>query len=244
MRLIVSSLPNYLNKSFLKAYNALSQYIVISTNELIKIKRKINMITIHHLNKSRSKRVIWLLEELKMPYNIVEHQRDPITQLAPESLRLIHPLAKAPIIVDDENTLCESGAVMEYILNQATPDTLRPTINSSDYYHYLEWLHFAEGSLSLPVITTLLLSMETRDGTKPLDGYIAKEVQLDFSYIENTLNERPYFAGDEFSAADIMMTVILEIADNLKLLKGKVKTNDYLVKMQQRSAYQKAASYG
>jgi glutathione S-transferase len=202
------------------------------------------MITIHHLNKSRSKRVIWLLEELEMPYNIVEHQRDPITNLAPESLKLIHPLAKAPIIVDGEVTLCESGAVMEYILNHATSTNLRPSIDSSEYYHYLEWLHFAEGSLSLPVITTLLMSMETRDGAKPLDGYIAKENHLDFSYIENTLRSRRYFAGDSFSAADIMMAVILEIAESLGLLENKNKTKDYLVNMRQRPAYQKAAQFG
>ena len=202
------------------------------------------MITIHHLNKSRSKRVIWLLEELNMPYNLVKHQRDPITHLAPESLHLIHPLAKAPIIVDGELTLCESGAVMEYILNQAKTDQLRPAIDNEDYYKYLEWLHFAEGSLSLPVMSTLLMSMETRDGTKPLDGYIAKEIHLDFTYIENTLNERSYFAGDNFSAADIMMTIVLEIADSLGLLKNRTKTKAYLTSMQQRNAYQKAASYG
>ncbi|MFT4966931.1 MAG: glutathione S-transferase, partial [Colwellia sp.] len=168
----------------------------------------------------------------------------PKSNLAPESLKLIHPLAKAPIIVDGAITLCESGAIMEYVLNQATTDKLRPAINSPEYYYYLEWLHFAEGSLSLPVITTLLMSMEDRDGTKPLDGYIAKEIQLDLSYIESTLTERRYFSGDNFSAADIMMTIILEIADNLGLLKNRIKTNAYLTTMQQRSAYQTAANYG
>ncbi|MFT5816139.1 MAG: glutathione S-transferase [Psychroserpens sp.] len=202
------------------------------------------MITVHHLNKSRSKRVIWLLEELNMPYNIVKHQRDPLTNLAPESLKLIHPLAKAPIIVDGEVTLCESGAVMEYILNHATASNLRPSIDSNEYYHYLEWLHFAEGSLSLPVITTLLMSMETREGTQPLDGYIAKENHLDFSYIENTLTVRRYFAGDSFSAADIMMAVILEIAESIGLLDSKDKTKDYLVTIRKRPAYQKAAQLG
>jgi glutathione S-transferase len=202
------------------------------------------MITVHHLNKSRSKRVIWLLEELNMPYNIVKHQRDPLTNLAPESLKLIHPLAKAPIIVDGEVTLCESGAVMEYILNHATASNLRPSIDSNEYYHYLEWLHFAEGSLSLPVITTLLMSMETREDTQPLDGYIAKENHLDFSYIENTLTVRRYFAGDSFSAADIMMAVILEIAESIGLLESKDKTKDYLVNIRKRPAYQKAAQLG
>jgi glutathione S-transferase len=202
------------------------------------------MLTIHHLNKSRSKRVIWLLEELAMPYKLVEHQRDPITHLAPESLKMVHPLAKAPVIVDGEITLCESGAVMEYILDQAKTDALRPATGSKEYYQYLEWLHFAEGSLSLPVITTLMMTMETRDGKKPLDGYIAKEIQLDFSYIETTLSENSYFAGGCFSAADIMMTILLEMAENLGLLKNKVSTNAYLETMRQRNAYQKAASYG
>lgn len=202
------------------------------------------MITIHHLNKSRSKRVIWLLEELEMPYTLVTHQRDPLTRLAPNSLKLIHPLAKAPIIVDGEITLCESGAIMEYILNQTNSEKLRPATNSNEYYQYLEWLHFAEGSLSLPVITTLMLSMETRDGTKPLDTYTAKEIHLDFSYIENTLSERPFFAGDSFSAADIMMTVILEMAESLGLLEHRGITKTYLAHMKQRNAYKKAASHG
>jgi len=202
------------------------------------------MITVHHLNQSRSKRVTWLLEELGMPYTLVNHQRDANSRLAPQSLKLIHPLGKAPIIEDGEITLCESGAIMEYILNQSTDTELRPANNSAEYCQYLEWLHFAEGSLALPVIATLIMSMETRDGNKPLDGYIAKEVHLDFSYIESTLAERAYFAGDTFTAADIMMTVILEIAENLGLLKGREHTSAYLTRIKQRAAYQKAASYG
>ena len=202
------------------------------------------MITIHHLNKSRSTRVIWLLEELNMPYNIVNHERDSQTGLAPESLKKIHPLAKAPIIVDNDVTLCESGAIMGYILNQASNDTLRPKIDSAQYYQYLEWLHFAEGSLSLPIISSLLMSMETREGNKPLDGYIAKELQLDFSYIDDTLSQRTYFSDDAFSAADIMMTIILDIADNLSLLENRTHIKAYLVNMKQRPAYQKAASFG
>ncbi|MFT5636343.1 MAG: glutathione S-transferase [Cognaticolwellia sp.] len=202
------------------------------------------MITIHHLNKSRSTRVIWLLEELNMPYALVNHQRDPVTRLAPESLKQVHPLAKAPIIVDNGITLCESGAIMEYILNHTSDETLRPKIDSVDYYQYLEWLHFAEGSLSLPIISTLLMSIQTRDGKSPFDGYIAKEIQLDFSYIENTLSKRSYFAGDCFSAADIMMTIILEIAESLGLLKSREITKAYLANIKQRPAYQKAASFG
>jgi len=202
------------------------------------------MITVHHLERSRSKRVIWLLEELKLPYRLVTHERDPVTNLSPDSLKAIHPLAKAPIIIDGENTICESGAVMEYILDQSQGDKLRPAKNSINYYAYLEWLHFAEGSLSLPLITKLIMSKESRDGTKPLDNYIEKEITLDFSYIEQILKKRNYFAGDDFTAADIMMTFMLEIAFSLGLLMDKEKTQSYLATMQKRPAYIKAASFG
>ena len=202
------------------------------------------MITVHHLNKSRSKRVLWLLEELQISYNLVKHQRDDKTHLAPKSLKLVHPLAKAPIIVDGDITLCESGAIMEYILNHDDQHRLRPAITKPEYYQYLEWLHFAEGSLGLPVITRLFMNMEQRDNKQPMDSYIAKELTLDFSYIEATLSQRHYFAGEIFTAADIMMTVILEIADNAGLLAGQKNTLDYLETMQKRDAYQRAANHG
>ena len=202
------------------------------------------MITVHHLNKSRSKRVLWLLEELQMPYELVQHQRDPQTHLAPASLKAIHPLAKAPIIVDGDLTLCESGAVLEYILNQDILHRLRPTHKSAEYYQYLEWLHFAEGSLALPVIAKLMMNMEERVGNQAMDHYIGKEIALDFSYIETVLSKQAYFAGDQFSGADIMMTIMLEIAANIGLIKDKVNILSYLEKVQQRPAYQKAASFG
>ncbi|ATC96563.1 glutathione S-transferase family protein [Pseudoalteromonas tunicata] len=202
------------------------------------------MLTVHHLNQSRSKRVLWLLEELGMAYQRVDHQRDANSRLAPASLKAIHPLGKAPVIVDGDITLCESGAVLEYILDQAGDSALRPARGSADYYRYLEWSHFAEGSLALPVITSLLLTMESRSGTQPLDGYIGKEKQVDFSYIEATLTSRPYFAGDNFTAADIMMAVMLEFAANLGLLADYPHTLAYLKTMQQRPAYQTAAQIG
>ena len=208
------------------------------------VKETYVMITVHHLNMSRSKRVLWLLEELQMPYKLVEHQRDAQTFLAPESLKNIHPLSKAPIITDGDITLCESGAIIEYILNQDEQHRLRPAADSPEYYCYLEWLHFAEGSLALPVITQLFMGMEERDGSQAMDGYIAKEITLDFTYIESTLSERPYFAGDEFTAADIMMAVMLEFAGNSGLLEGREKTQAYIKKMQARAAYQEANKHG
>ena len=202
------------------------------------------MLTVHHLNKSRSKRVLWLLEELNMPYQRVDHQRDAQTNLAPASIKAVHPLSKAPIIVDGDITLCESSTIMEYILDQDSEQRLRPAKGTKEYYQYMEWSHFAEGSLSLPVMCRLFMGMETRSGDQPMDGYIAKEVALDFGYIESILTERDYFAGAQFTAADIMMGSMLEIAANLGLLEGRSKTVAYIKKLQQRAAYQKAASFG
>jgi glutathione S-transferase len=202
------------------------------------------MITVHHLNKSRSKRVLWLLEELKMPYQRIDYQRNAKTNLAPESLKAVHPLNKAPIIVEGDITLCESSTIMEYILDQDVEKRLRPEKGTQDYYQYLEWSHFAEGSLALPVMFTLFMGMETRSGDQEMDGYIAKEVAVDFGYIESVLAERDYFAGVQFTAADIMMQVMLEIAGILGLLKGRDKTLAYLAKVQDRPAYIKAASFG
>jgi len=202
------------------------------------------MITVHHLNQSRSKRVLWLLEELNMPYELVLHQRDAKTHLAPASLKAIHPLSKAPVIVEGNITLCESGAITEYILGQDKQNVLRPLLNSAEYYSFLQWCHFAEGSLALPVITKMFMKMEERQGGLPMDGYIGKEIELDLAYIESALGHSEFFAGSAFSAADIMMTITLEMAGNIGLLAGRENTQAYLAKMQARDAYIKAAMHG
>jgi glutathione S-transferase len=202
------------------------------------------MLTIHHLNRSRSKRVLWLLEELGMPYTKIDHQRDPVTYLAPDSLKAVHPLGKSPVMIDGSITLCESSTIVEYIIDQDPQHQLRPTAGSEDYYHYLSWSHFAEGSLALPIIMSGLMRTEKRDGKQPMDGYIAKEAHVDFAYIETTLSKQTYFAGSEFTAADIMMTISLEMAQRAKLLEGKTHTLAYLEKVQQRPAYIKATSFG
>ncbi|WP_027709886.1 glutathione S-transferase family protein [Zooshikella ganghwensis] len=202
------------------------------------------MLTVHHLNQSRSTRVLWLLEELSMPYQRVDHQRDKTTHLAPASLKKIHPLGKAPVMVDGDVVLCESSAVMEYIIDLDEQKRFRPAQGTTEYYQYLEWSHFAEGSLGLPVITHLFMQRETRNGDQPMDNYIAKEINVDFAYIESTLSQRAYFAGNEFTAADIMMTIMLEIANRSGLLEGRENTLAYLTKIRQRQAYQKALSFG
>ena len=107
------------------------------------------MLTVHHLNQSRSKRILWLLEELEMPYKRIDYQRDANTHMAPESLKEVHPLGKAPVMVDGDAVLCESSVVMEFIINQDEQHRLRPAQGSAEYYQYLEWSHFAEGSLGV-----------------------------------------------------------------------------------------------
>ncbi|KZN39277.1 hypothetical protein N480_00180 [Pseudoalteromonas luteoviolacea S2607] len=202
------------------------------------------MIKVHHLNQSRSTRILWLLEELQMDYEVEHHQRDEQTHLAPASLGLVHPLSKAPIIEHNGLKICESGAIVEYILDQAKQSDLRPKKGTRAYYQYLEWCHFAEGSLALPVIANLLMQMESRDGSQAMDGYIAKELNLDLSFIDATLSVQRYFAGEHFSAADIMMTVSLEIALSVNLIENRPHISRYLADMQGRSAYQKARTYG
>lgn len=202
------------------------------------------MITIHHLNNSRSQRIIWLLEELKLPYEIVQHQRDPVSQLAPQSLKDVHPLAKAPVLIDGDITLVESGAMMEYLLDQQDCDFLRPKKSDVNYYDYLQWLHFAEGSLSLPVITSLLLGFEKRSGDQAIDGYIAKELALNLGFIDAQLTAHPFFAGNSFSAADIMMTFLLESTAKQALLAPYPSIVKYLSKIQQRPAYQESLKLG
>lgn len=202
------------------------------------------MITLHHLNQSRSQRIIWLLEELGTPYELVHHQRDPITRLAPPSLHQVHPLGKAPILSDNTLILCESAAIIEYLLDTDGNNALRPKKGTHAYYSYLQWMHFAEGSLALPLITNMLMGMEDRDGKQPMDGYINKELSVDLAFIDMTLSKQAYFAGEHFSAADIMMTFLLNIAANAMLLEQHPHTRAYLTKVQQRPAYAKAQQQG
>ncbi|MCF2859205.1 glutathione S-transferase [Pseudoalteromonas sp. SMS1] len=202
------------------------------------------MIKVHHLNQSRSTRILWLLEELQMEYEVEHHQRDEQTRLAQPSLGQVHSLNKAPIIEHNSLKICESGAIVEYILDHAKHSNLRPEKGTRAYYQYLEWCHFAEGSLALPVIASLLMQMESRDGAQAMDGYIAKELKLDLSFIDATLSEQRYFAGEQFTAADIMMTVILEIALSANLIENRPQISRYLADMQARCAYQRARAYG
>lgn len=216
-------------------------YLRCSSPVKISSRETIFMIRVHHLKQSRSTRVIWLLEELNAKYEVVEYERDKNTKLAPAEFRAIHPLGKSPIIEHNEIVLTESGAIIEYCLMLHDHDLI-PKVGSTEYVRYLEWMHFAEGSLGLPIISTLLMQMEERGG-KPMDFYIGKELKVDFGYIDQFLSDNVYFCGELFSAADVMMTVSLDMADNLKLLEGYSHIERYLTNIRSRPCYQKARGY-
>ncbi|MBC7992820.1 MAG: glutathione S-transferase, partial [Rhizobacter sp.] len=181
------------------------------------------MITVHHLNDSRSQRVLWLLEELGVAYEIKHYQRDPATMLAPESLRQVHPLGKSPVITDGDVTVAESGAIVEYLVDRYGNGRLMPAAGTPERLAYRYWLHFAEGSAMPPLLLKLVFmkiaSAKVPFFVKPIVRGISAKVmstlidpnlkrQLDF--MEAELGLREWFAGHEFSAADIQMSFPLE----------------------------------
>ncbi len=201
------------------------------------------MIKVHHLKESRSTRVLWLLEELGIDYQRVDYDRDPQTRLAPPAMRAIHPLGKSPIVEDEGHVLIESAAILEYLLDKYGENQLRPKRGSPEYYVYQQWMHFAEGSAMLPVLLKLFLG-HMEDQSAPVFGYAQKEFELDFAYINSTLEKSPWFAGERFTVADIMMVTVLLFAKNLGMLEDYPYIQKYLQIVSARDAFQKAASFG
>ena len=169
------------------------------------------MIEVHHLNNSRSQRILWLLEELGQPYEIVAYQRDPATRLAPPALKAIHPLGKSPVIRDDGHVVAESGAIVEYLVRKCDTGKLAPPVdpNSADYRAYLHWLHFSEGSAMLPLMLKLYVGRLGEAGA-PLSPRIDSELKNHFDYMEGALAGQDYFVGNRFTAADIQLSFVLD----------------------------------
>ncbi len=201
------------------------------------------MIKIHHLKQSRSTRIIWLMEELGLDYEVISYDRDSVTRLAPATLRDIHPLGKSPIVEVNGSVLVESAAIIEYLLDQYAPDKLRPAKNDHAYTRYLQWMHFAEGSAMLPVLLNMFLSA-VEDKSAPVFGYAQKEAQLDFSYINETLSTSDYFCGQDFTAADIMMGSVLNFSQPQGLLDDYPAIQAYLTRLNKRAAFIKATTFG
>jgi glutathione S-transferase len=216
------------------------------------------MITVHHLNNSRSQRVLWLLEELGLPYEIQKYQRDATTMLAPPELARVHPLGKSPVLTDDAATVAESGAIIEYLLDKYSAGLLRPPAGTEDRRRFTYWLHFAEGSAMPPLLLKLIFDrIETGPMpffAKPFARGIARKVkglmiepnlkrQLDF--MEGELTRTEWFAGNVFTAADIQMSFPVEAAQQRAGLDAsRPKLLEFLKKIHARPAYQRALERG
>ncbi|HUD50765.1 glutathione S-transferase [Parvibaculum sp.] len=201
------------------------------------------MITVHHLNNSRSQRILWLLEELGLPYEIVFYQRDAVTNLAPPELKAIHPLGKSPVITDDGVTVAESGAIVEYLLRTHGQGRLMPKEDSEDYVRYLQWLHFAEGSAMLPMLLALYVG-RLGDAGAPLHPRIFGEIANHLSYMNDEVEKGGYLMGDDLSGADIMNSFVLEAAKARGLLADYPNLLDLVERLQARPAYRRALERG
>jgi glutathione S-transferase len=216
------------------------------------------MIVVHHLNNSRSQRILWLLEELGLEYEIKMYRRDPKTMLAPIELRAIHPLGKSPVIADDDAVVAESGAIIEYLVERYAHGRLVPAPGTPDRLRYTYFLHYAEGSAMTPLLMKLVFD---RVETSPMPFYarpiargIAQKVKASYimpqiaqhlAYLESELGKSTWFAGNEFSAADIQLSFVLEAAAARGGLGEKYpKLMAFLQRIHARPAYQRALERG
>lgn len=201
------------------------------------------MLKVHHLNNSRSQRILWLLEELGTPYEIVHYARMSPIPLAPPELKAVHPLGKSPVITDGPHTIAESGAIIEYILDKYGSGRLRPDPGFDDHVKYLEWMHYAEGSAMLPLLMHMYAGF-LGEGAAPLRPRIDGEIASHLSYMSGALQGRDYLVGNGLTGADIQITFVLEAANASSLLKDYPALVAYLDRMHARPAYKRAIEKG
>ena len=201
------------------------------------------MIEVHHLNNSRSQRVLWLLEELELPYELVKYQRDAVTNLAPESLKAIHPLGKSPVIRDGDQVLIESGAILEYIVRKYGKGRLAPQQSSPDWPRYLQLMHYAEGSAMLPVMLKLYLS-RLGEAAAPLAPRVTGEIENHFGYLDREIAHSDWFVGKELTAADINLSFPIQAARLLHGLEKLPNLARFLDRIHARPAYKRALEKG
>lgn len=216
------------------------------------------MITVHHLNNSRAQRILWLLEELELDYELVHYQRDPRTMRAPASLRAVHPLGKSPVITDGLHTVTESGAIIEYLVGKYGDGRLIPPQGTTDRLRYTYWLHYAEGSAMPLLLLKLVFSRLPRApmpffarpiARKLADSALAQlvdpQLRLHLDYLEGELAKSEWFAGDNFTAADIQMSFPVEAAAARGGLdQSRPRLWGYLQRIHQRPAYRRALDRG
>jgi glutathione S-transferase len=201
------------------------------------------MIKVHHLNNSRSQRILWLLEELGLDYEVVNYQRDSVTRLAPPELKAVHPLGKSPVITDGDVTVAESGAIVEYIAQKYGRGRLVPAPDTAAAIKYLQWLHFAEGSAMLPLLLALYVGRLGAAGA-PLQPRITGEIANHLGYMEAELGANDFFLGSELTAADIQLSFVVEAAGARGGLAAYPNLQRFAARIQARPAYRKAVERG
>ena len=201
------------------------------------------MLTLHHLNDSRSQRILWLLEELGTPHEIMRYQRDAQTRLAPPELKAVHPLGKSPIIVDGDIRIAESGAIVDYIVRRYGKGAMMPAPDSAEYEAYNEWLHYSEGSAMLPLMLNLYVGRLKEAGV-PLHPRIDSEIANHLGYIEGALRGKEFFVGTSLTGADIQMSFVGEMAKVFDKLGPYPNLSAWLSRMHARPAFQRSVEKG
>lgn len=198
---------------------------------------------IHHLNNSRSQRILWLLEELGVAYEIVHHQRDAVTNLAPPSLKALHPLGKSPMIEDDGKIITESGAIVEYLCERHGGAHLVPARGTHDHVRYLEWMHFAEGSVMTPILLNLYVSRLGEAGA-PLHPRIDEQLESHYRFMDDQLQSSGWFVGEGMTGADFMLSFPAEAAVISGRAADKPKLTQFVAKIHARPQWQAALAKG
>jgi glutathione S-transferase len=198
-------------------------------------------ITVHHLNNSKSQRVLWVLEELGLDYEIVFYKRNP--GFAPPEMKQVHPLGKAPAVVIDGVVMAESGAIVEYLVDRHGAGTLAPDRSSPHYGHYLEMMHYPEGSFSMPVVFPLFIGAFGVQ-SEAFQGYAQQQIALQLDYVSGLLKGHDYLVDDRFTAADLQIAFILQTARGLGFLADRPDLLAYVARLEDRPAYKRAIEKG
>ena len=201
------------------------------------------MIVVHHLNDSRSQRILWLLEELGLPYEIKPYQRDSQTRLAPPELKKVHMLGKSPVITDANLTIIESGAIIDYVIRRHGKGRLQPAPETSAYDEYVQWMHYAEGSAMLPLMLNLYAA-RLGAAAAPLMPRIESEIANHLAYIDSALSGRNFLVGDSLTGADIQMSFVGEVAGAFGKRAEYPNLDAWTKRLHDRPAYKKALERG
>ncbi|MBD3732875.1 MAG: glutathione S-transferase family protein [Sphingopyxis sp.] len=198
---------------------------------------------VHHLNNSRSQRILWLLEEIGAPYEIKFYDRDPVTNLAPPELIAVHPLGKSPVLEDAGRIVIESAAIAEYVCDYHGGEKLVPQRGTDDHVRHLQWMHFAEGSAMTPILLRIYTA-RLGEAAAPLEARITQQLDSHFAYMESAVSEDGHFVGDNLTAADIMLSFPAEIAIMQGLAQRFPKLANFVNACHDRPAWRRAREKG